>query len=582
MKRRSLLFKSFIATFAYIGLSNKSQSADVTQIPANKEQNNLRPPVSVDNSNFQIVSALSKPTGLALIGQCESINELRTIIPENHGQRISVKGYYPSSNEGGGVFYYDENDKTSKDNDGTIIISKGRRWKRENTYLMEPEFFGAKGDGSTDDTTALQNALDASINKVLILAPKKYRARNLFIKGPLIIKGAGRRIDAALIPLDGVSGNFITISCPESPTFYDLTISARNVNQSSPLNGLYIAKNDTKQYSPSILMYNCNINSFSGHCLLSEYGRHMGVLDNCQFEYSHDDCIVINGVDWNISHCAIGYTKNGNGVVLGQPTNRISNSDIYFNRRNGIVLKNNAINGYLASNVINSNGEHGIVILSKNPSKQGHLIVNNFFFNNSKSQSGQYSNIFLSKNIHGVGITGNSHFTYSEQSERPKHLLELSDGASASLIGDSFNKSSYMISPVNGSKSTIINNEYTTLGSETEFKKIVSNDNSKSAFIVENTEARRKILEITNRGEFVFYDHNNSPLTISASKIVDNSLELNCSLAIGSNEADHDKIYFLKLGDFYIWDDSAGNIRIHTEQPHSKTQGNILYQTKSH
>lgn len=86
-------------------------------------------------------------------------------------------------------------------------------------------------------------------------------------------------------------------------------------------------------------MYNCNINSFSGHCLLSEYGRHMGVLDNCQFEYSHDDCIVINGVDWNISHCAIGYTKNGNGVVLGQPTNRISNSDIYFNRRNGIVLK---------------------------------------------------------------------------------------------------------------------------------------------------------------------------------------------------------------------------------------------------
>ncbi len=108
----------------------------------------------------------------------------------------------------------------------------------------------------------LQNALDASINKVLILAPKNYRARNLFIKGPLIIKGAGRRIDAALIPLDGVSGNFITISCPESPTFYDLTISARNVNQSSPLNGLYIAKNDTKQYSPSILMYNCNINSF--------------------------------------------------------------------------------------------------------------------------------------------------------------------------------------------------------------------------------------------------------------------------------------------------------------------------------
>ncbi|HCC5967973.1 TPA: pectate lyase superfamily protein, partial [Klebsiella pneumoniae] len=123
--------------------------------------------------------------------------------------------------------------------------------------------------------------------------------------------------------------------------------------------------------------------------------------------------------------------------------------------------------------------------------------VNNFFFNNSKSQSGQYSNIFLSKNVHGVGITGNSHFTYSEKSQRPKHLLELDEGASGSLIGDSFDKSSYMISPVNGLKSTIINNDYATLGSETEFKKIVSNDNTKPAFIVESTEARRKILEIT-------------------------------------------------------------------------------------
>ncbi|MEZ6856495.1 hypothetical protein ABVN75_14085 [Escherichia coli] len=188
MKRRSLLFKSFIATFAYIGLSNKSQSADVTPIPANKEKNNLRPPVSVDNSNFQIVSALSKPTGLALIGQCESINELRTIIPENHGQRISVKGYYPSSNEGGGVFYYDENDKTSKDNDGTIIISKGRRWKRENTYLMEPEFLEQKGMGAPMIQLLYKMHLMLRLTKFLFWRPKNTVLEISLLKVHLLLK----------------------------------------------------------------------------------------------------------------------------------------------------------------------------------------------------------------------------------------------------------------------------------------------------------------------------------------------------------------------------------------------------------
>ncbi|VED48535.1 right-handed parallel beta-helix repeat-containing protein [Raoultella terrigena] len=578
MERRSLLIKTFVTALAYVGISRHSEAE--TNVSKNNSDNNVKDLSSQSSLIGELKTQLSAPTGLALIGQCISIQELRKTIPVVDGQRISVKGYYADSNEGGGVFYYDAKDNKSEDNGGNIIIASGKRWKREEHYLMEPEFFGAKGDGVSDDTDSLQRALDASINKVLIFAPKKYRSKNLVINGALIIKGAGRRIDAAIIPLDDTVGNFITIDSPESPTFYDLTISAKNVKIDSHLTGLYISSNKTKEYAPSVLMYNCNINSFTGNCIYADHGRHMGVLDNCQLEYSTEDCLVINGVDWNISHCAIGYTKKGNGIVITQPTNRIANSDIYFNKKNGIVLNNNSINGYIANNVINSNGENGIIISSNSHVKQGHIIVNNFFFNNSKSNSGVSSNIFLTNNIKGVGISGNSHFTYTDTSQRPRYLLCLGEGAVGSLIGDSFNVNSYVESPINTPSSTIINNEQVTIGSQSMLSRSVSDGSEYPAFLIENVEGRKKLLEISNRGEILFYDINGKELTVGSDKTETNTLTFNCNLSIIKNNSSDLEFSYLKLGGFYIWDDLNGNLKVDNKKPESKHAGSILFQAK--
>lgn len=579
MERRSLLLKTFVTALAYVGVSRSTDAntkIQPTGISGDKQENLI----NQNSSIAELKTELSAPTGLALIGQCKSIQELRITEPLINGQRISVRGYYSDNNEGGGVFYYDENDNHSPDNGGTIIVSSGKRWKREEHYLMEPEFFGAKGDGVSDDTDSLQRALDASINKILIFQPKIYRARNLNINGPLIIKGAGRRIDAAIIPLEGTSGNFISINCPESPTFYDLTISAKNIHADTRLTGVYIAPNKSKQYSPSVLMYNCNINSFTGNCIYSEHGRHMGVLDNCQFEHSVDDCVVINGVDWNISHCAIGYTKNGNGIIITQPTNRIANSDVYFNKKNGIVIKNNSINGYIANNVINSNGENGIAISSNNNVKQGHIVVNNFFFNNSRESSGKFSNICLSDNINGVGISGNSHFTYSDNSQRPKYLLYLGSGANASLIGDSFNSNSFTEEPVNTFSSTVINNEQISIGSQSKFSRFVSSSSENAAFLVEDYEERKKIFEISNRGELLFYDIEGKELKVSSDKSVPNTISIEGSLAISNHDTPGGVFNYFKLGDFYIWDDQNGSLRVDNKKPESKHTGSILFQPK--
>ncbi len=99
---------------------------------------------------------LSNPDGLKLIGRCQSVAELRTVEPDYDRQLISLVSHTSGTGYGGGVFEADFSDTTTADNDGTIIVtSGGRRWKRK--YIdINPEFFGAYGDGTHDDSIAIK------------------------------------------------------------------------------------------------------------------------------------------------------------------------------------------------------------------------------------------------------------------------------------------------------------------------------------------------------------------------------------------------------------------------------------------
>lgn len=64
----------------------------------------------------------------------------------------------------GGVFVYDETLKTT-DNGGTII----RGWVRQGVEHINVKWFGAKGDGRTDDTGAINEAVNAGVS---VMFPK--------------------------------------------------------------------------------------------------------------------------------------------------------------------------------------------------------------------------------------------------------------------------------------------------------------------------------------------------------------------------------------------------------------------------
>lgn len=66
---------------------------------------------------------------------------------------------YASTNDGGeGLFIYDPTDTTTSDDGGMVIVdASGHRWKRNRGSEVSVKWFGATGNGSTDDTTSFQN-----------------------------------------------------------------------------------------------------------------------------------------------------------------------------------------------------------------------------------------------------------------------------------------------------------------------------------------------------------------------------------------------------------------------------------------
>ena len=105
-----------------------------------------------------------------------AISNLKSETVNFEGKTVNVLGYYTKGDGGDGLFYWDAV-STEADNGGTIIqatsVTTGR-WKRVFSGAVNVKWFGAKGDGVTNDYEFIQKAIAATPDSGEIIFPYKF------------------------------------------------------------------------------------------------------------------------------------------------------------------------------------------------------------------------------------------------------------------------------------------------------------------------------------------------------------------------------------------------------------------------
>jgi hypothetical protein len=194
-------------------------------------------------------SQAAASTGSTKIGNggetvADSFNALQladyTVLRAYTGPRKSVyvTGYLGTAAPSGiaGMFVRDDSDTATADDGGTVIMaSNGKRWKRRFDGPVSVRWFGASGDGTTDDTAAIQAALNGRIRRIFIPAGTYKTTATLTINQDTVIEGAGgsAEINNQIISKISVSGDFDGMAVNTgSPGYYGwLTIKRLTISK---------------------------------------------------------------------------------------------------------------------------------------------------------------------------------------------------------------------------------------------------------------------------------------------------------------------------------------------------------------
>lgn len=154
--------------------------------------------------NMPVLGAISTASTTGDLIFVADIAALRAITKPTSNTTVLVQKYYTGLNGGGGVYNWFAS-SASTDNGGSVINPTGNlstgRWLLQTFGPLSVKQFGAKGDGTTDDSTAINNTILAGyawLEDATYRCATGVTVNNSFLDGGMISASGSQKIGPTL------------------------------------------------------------------------------------------------------------------------------------------------------------------------------------------------------------------------------------------------------------------------------------------------------------------------------------------------------------------------------------------------
>jgi parallel beta-helix repeat protein len=288
--------------------------------------------------------------------------------------------------------------------------------------------YGAKGDGNTDDTKAIQAAIDDAneTGAVVFFPAAVYRVSQLLLRSGSILQGVSSgtypgndTISGATVLARIANTNKDLLLAADGVNYcriYDLAIDG-NDNNNTQGHGLYIADGAAGQESQTIVA-RCYIHDNPGSNVYLGHNRRANCVQDGVFNYSHNgDGLTVAGSDNTIMHNIIG-TNGRAGICLGTTATQnwaaaspsyaaaiahVDSNDIYGNLV-GIAVGNASSGCMIWGNGIDRHKYQGITVYSGS----SNTVTNNTFHSNGTAKDNTYAHVDVGQGVNQLVVSNNN------------------------------------------------------------------------------------------------------------------------------------------------------------------------------